>query len=223
MAGHGNSAGLLKILAWMSPAFPVGAFSYSGGLESAVADGRIKTADNLEAWIALSLGRGTLWNDAVLLAVAFRSAADKDGLATVSALALALAGSAERYRETLLLGQAFVEAARQWPHPVFDTLPAEPAYPVAVGSIAGAHEVGLSDILLAYCHAAASQFVSAGIRLGVIGQRDGVGLLVALEDDIAQACDRALTATLDDLGSATIIADTASMRHETLGTRLFRS
>ncbi len=218
-----NVDSLLRLLAWMSPAFPVGAFSYSGGLESAVADRRITDAESLSDWIGLSLQRGALWNDAVLLCQAWNGFADDAMLDEVSELSRALAGSAERYRETVLLGDAFVDAARAWPSPVFDRLPASPTYPVAVGAVAAAHDIALEDILAAYLHSGLSQLISAGIRLGVAGQKDGVAILARLEGAVGEVASGASVSTLDNLGSATIIADTAPMRHEVQGTRLFRS
>jgi urease accessory protein len=214
---------LLRLLAWMSPAFPVGAFSYSGGLERVVEDRRVRNAADLQSWIEIGLTCGTLWNDAVLLAHAWHSHEDAMALEEVSALARALAGSAERYRETLLLGDAFVEAAKAWDHTVFERLAPSSAYPVAIGAIAAAHGIGLEDAAAAYLHSGISQSVSAGIRLGVAGQRDGVAILARLEDRVAATAKRAACSTLDDLGSATIIADTLTMRHETQTTRLFRS
>ncbi|WP_320194899.1 urease accessory protein UreF [Agrobacterium rosae] len=214
---------LLRLMAWMSPAFPVGAFSYSGGLESAVNDRRLSTALDLRNWISLLLQRGTLWNDAVLLAQAWRCHEDREELAELTQLAQALAGSAERYRETVLLGDAFTDAAAAWPHDVFQRLAKSTPYPVAVGAVASAHGVDLEDALAAYLHSGVSQFVSAGIRLGVAGQKDGVAILAHLESDIASVAQRAAVSKLDDLGSATILADTAAMRHEVQETRLFRS
>lgn len=218
-----NVDALLKLLAWMSPAFPVGAFSYSGGLESAVNDRRISRTSDLHGWISLLLRRGPLWNDAVLLAQAWRCRADVEELAEVCELGRALAGSAERYRETVLLGDAFLAAATAWPHEVLNRLSKETPYPVAVGAVAAAHGIGLEDTLAAYLHSGVSQYVSAGIRLGVSGQKDGVTILAQLETEIADVAERAAASTLDDLGSATILADTASMRHEIQETRLFRS
>lgn len=214
---------LLRLMAWMSPAFPVGGFSYSSGLESAVHDRRISDAADLRGWITLSLTRGTLWNDAVLFAQGWSADQDAVALQELAELAQALAGSAERHRETVLLGDAFVEAARAWPSAVFDILPKSPTYPVAVGAVAAAHGISLEDALAAYLHSGVSQLVSAGIRLSVAGQKDGVAILAALEDEIADVTQRAASSTLDDLGSSTIIADTAPMRHEVQGTRLFRS
>lgn len=220
---EGGVNSLLRLLSWMSPAFPVGAFSYSGGLERAVHDRLLTNAEDLCGWVSISLGKGTFWNDAVFLAQAWRTFGMADAIAETAELACALAGSAERYRETVLLGEAFVTAAQAWPDTVFDRLPKSVPYPVAVGSVAAAHGVGLEDVLAAYLHSCVSQIVSAGIRLGVCGQRDGVAVLAALEVEIAAAAKRAAASTLDDLGSATILADTASLRHETQTTRLFRS
>lgn len=224
MAAHeGGVNSLLRLLSWMSPAFPVGAFSYSGGLERAVHDRLLSNADDLRGWISVSLTQGTFWNDAVFLAEAWRAFKAADALTDTAELARALAGSAERYRETVLLGEAFVTAAQAWPDTVFERLPKSAPYPVAVGAIAAANGVGLDDVLAAYLHAGVSQFVSAGIRLGICGQRDGVAILAKLESEIAAVSKRASTSSLDDLGSATILADTASLRHETQSTRLFRS
>ena len=216
-------AALLRLMAWMSPAFPVGGFSYSGGLEKAVEDRRIGDAAVLRDWLETLLRHGSLWNDAVFLAHAWRSAGDAAILSETADLARALAGSAERYRETVLLGDAFVAAAGAWPHAVLDLLPKDVPYPIAVGAVAAGHAVPLRETIAAFLHAGASQIVSAGIRLGVAGQKDGVAILAASEAIIAEMAARAMQSTLDDLGSATIIADTAAMRHERQGTRLFRS
>jgi urease accessory protein len=216
-------AALLRLMAWMSPAFPVGGFSYSGGLEKAVEDRRVGDAAALRDWLETLLRCGSLWNDAVFLAHAWRNAGDAAVLSETADLARALAGSAERYRETVLLGDAFVAAAGAWPHPVLDVLPKDVPYPIAVGAVAAGHAVPLRDTIAAFLHAGVSQIVSAGIRLGVAGQKDGVAILAASEAIIVEMAARAMQSTLDDLGSATIIADMAAMRHETQGTRLFRS
>ncbi|CAN7515254.1 urease accessory protein UreF [Rhizobium sp. LjRoot30] len=214
---------MLRLLTWLSPAFPVGAFAYSGGLERAVHDEWVTDGEGLRQWIVLLLTRGSAWNDAVLFAESHRQVGDAEGLAAVVELASALSGSRERHMETMLLGQAFLAAAQAWPHPVLERLGPSAAYPVAVGAVAGAHAVAVDEALAAFLHAVASQLVSAAIRLGVCGQRDGVAVLAALEAVIADTAKRAALSSLDDLGSATIGADIASLRHEVQTTRLFRS
>lgn len=214
---------LLRLTAWLSPAFPVGSFAYSGGLEQAVGDGLVADAAGLRDWLTLVVERGAAWNDAVLLAEAHRCQQDPGTLAGAAELAEALAGSKERHQETMLLGEAFLAAARAWPHPGVAALPAKLAYPVAVGAVSGMHGIDLERTLAAFLHAFVSQAVSSGIRLGVTGQKNGLAILAALETATAETAARAAQSSLDDLGSAAIQADIAGLRHETQATRLFRS
>ncbi len=223
MTEQANTQGLLRLVTWMSPAFPVGAFSYSGGLEQAVHDGLVSNAAALAGWLEALIRHGASWNDAVLLAESYRAYDDAVRLQQVRELAEALAGSRERHQETVLQGNAFLTAAAHWPHPVLEMLDGMVAYPVAVGAVAGAHRTGLEPALAAYLHASASNLVSVAIRCGVMGQTQGVGVLAGLEPIIAETAARAAESTLDDLGSATIIADITALRHETLHSRLFRS
>jgi urease accessory protein len=214
---------LLRLMAWLSPAFPVGGFAYSGGLEATVKEGRVRDASDLRDWLSTQLPNGALWNDAVLLAEAWKATNDPLRLAALIDLATALAGSAERHLEVTAQGAAFVAAASAWPSPVLDQVDGEVPYAVAVGAIAAANGVGLQQTLGAWLHAACAQSISAAIRLSVIGQRQGVEVLASLEDDILAVATSAMESTLDDLGSATVIADIMAMRHETLEVRLFRS
>lgn len=214
---------LLRLLTWMSPSFPIGAFAYSGGLERAVADGLVRDRQSLSLWIETGLKKGALGNDAVLLAAAHRRHDDQAALAELAELAAALAGSGERYVETLALGDAFADAARAWPDPVLQRLPRPVAYPVAVGSVAAANGILAEPLLGAFLHASAAQLVSAGIRLGIAGQSDGLSILAALEASIAEVARRAVLSGLDDLGSATVMAEITSLKHEVQRSRLFRS
>ncbi|MBP2236661.1 urease accessory protein [Sinorhizobium kostiense] len=223
MAEHADTQALVRLVTWLSPAFPVGSFSYSGGLEQAVHDGLVANAGDLRLWLDTLMRRGALWNDALLLAESYRSHDDAQRLKAAAELAEALAGSRERHMETMLLGEAFIAAAGYWPHPVLQVLGATAAYPVAVGAVAGAHRTGMVAALAAFLNASASNTISVAIRCGVFGQRDGIGVLAGLEAAISEVAALASAGSLDDLGSAAIIADIASLRHETLHSRLFRS
>jgi urease accessory protein len=218
-----DTQSLLRLMTWLSPAFPVGAFAYSGGLEAAVRERIVTDAGELQQWLETLLRNGPIWNDAVLLAEAWRAYEDQQGLAAVAELANALAGSAERHLEITAQGAAFLEAASAWPHPVLATLDQTTPYCIAVGAVAAANGVTLERTLAAYLHALASQFVSSGIRLSVLGQRQGVAMLAALEHAILDVATCASRSTLDDLGSAAMMADLMAIRHETIHTRLFRS
>lgn len=213
----------------MSPAFPVGAFSYSHGLETAIADGRLTDADAVADWIAILLEHGSAWNDALLLIEAWRAtiAGDMDAVANAAQLAAAMAQSRERHAETVNLGAAFLKAvAAGWPHERLTTFAAnnEPiAYPVAIGAAAACHGIALESTLAHFLNAFVGNLVSVAVRLVPLGQSDGLGIVARLQPRLLALAERASTATLDALGSAAIQSDIASMRHETLYSRVFRS
>ena len=225
-----TASALYRLMAWLSPSFPVGAFSYSSGLEWAVEAGDIKDAASLQRWLTVIIGEGGVFCDAALFAHAHRAVTGNDAaqLRRAAELAAALAPSKERHLETTSQGRAFVEAVRAaWPCAALDRLPAASdgaiAYPIAVAVTAAGHGVPLAPALHAYLHAAAANLISAGVRLIPLGQTDGQRVLAALEPVIAAAAARAVATALDDIGGAAFRADLAAMRHETQYTRLFRS
>ena len=213
----------IRLMTWLSPAFPVGSFAYSGGLERAVEDGYVPDFQMLEGWISSLISHGSLWNDAVFCAEAYRLCTTADALCELAALAEALAGSRERHQELTLLGGAFLQAARAWPLDSLERLPANCPYPVAVGAFTGTHSVGLENAVAAFLNAALSQLISVAIRCGVLGQIKGVELVSKLENLIIATARKAAASNLEDLGSATILSDICSLKHETQVTRLFRS
>lgn len=213
---------LARLMTWLSPAFPVGAFAYSHGLERAIHDGLIADRASLVAWLQALVERGSGWNDAVLLAESWRRASACEDVAEVAELGEAMAGSRERHMETTLQGGAFIDAMRAWGGDLAEGEGAMP-YPVAVGAAAARHAVRLEDALIAYLHAFASNLVQASVRLVPLGQRDGVATLAALEPVVLRTARRGATSTLDDLGSCTLVADIMSMNHETQYSRVFRS
>ena len=220
--GPGPSA-LLHLMTWLSPAFPVGAFAYSHGIERAVHDGAIGDRESLVNWLTDLLERGSAWNDAVLFAESWRRASEGGDLAELAELGQALAGSQERHLESTLQGGAFVDASAAWPRTMLANLPAACPYCVAVGAVAGAHAIALEAALGAFLQAFASNLCQAAIRLGVTGQSGAIATIAALEPLVLATAARAARSTLDDLGSATIMSDIAAMRHETQYSRLFRS
>lgn len=214
---------LLRLMAWLSPAFPVGSFSYSHGLERAVHEGLISGQDSLRDWLQALLDMGSGWNDAVLLAESWRRAGNGGDLVEVADLAEALASSQERHRETVLQGAAFVSAASAWPSEVLQRLPETSPYCVAVGAVAGAHGVPHGDALAAYLQSFHSNLIQAAIRLGVIGQTAAMQLVAGFEPRALVLAARAARSTLDDLGGCAFMSDIVAMRHEVQETRLFRS
>lgn len=230
VSGADESAALFRLMTWLSPAFPVGSFSYSSGIEWAVEAGDIHDRVTLQDWLAAMLLDGAGLCDGILLCHAYRAAAASDGqeLGEIAELAAAFVPSRERHLETTAQGRAFVEIARSaWNCDALDLLTSHVsgpvAYPVAVGVLAAGHRIPLGLTLHAFLHATTSNWISAGVRLVPLGQTDSQRALAALEPIIATTAGKSLEASLDDLGSATFRADLASMRHETQYTRLFRS
>jgi urease accessory protein len=227
--GAGGTPTLARLMTWLSPAFPVGGFSYSHGLEWVVETGRIKDADSLGDWIEDVLAHGAGRSDAIFLAESWRAVAEGDArlLAEVAELAAAFAPSAERRLETLAQGAAFLKAvAAIWPHPALELLGKDGdgiVYPVAVGVATAAHGLPLVPSAHAFAQAFAANLVSAGVRLIPVGQTDGLRVIARLEPLIPRVVMGALGATLHDTGGIAVMADIASMRHETQYTRLFRS
>ena len=225
-----EAAALYRLMTWLSPAFPVGAFSYSSGIEWAVEAGDIVDAASLRGWLSSMLADGSGFCDGVFLAQAHRaaSAGDASALRDIAELAAAFVPSRERQLETTAQGRAFIDIARAaWSSGALDRMIADCdgaiVYPVAVGLVSAAHEIPLAPTLHAFFHALTSNWISAGARLVPLGQTDCQRLLAQLEPVVVATAKRALAAGLDDLGSATFRADLASMRHETQYTRLFRS
>jgi urease accessory protein len=212
---EGPGGALLTLLTWFSPSFPIGAFAYSHGLEAAIREGAVRDAGGVADWIETLLRSGSGWNDLVLLSVAIRGGTQHEDLCELSA---ALSGSMERRAETLALGDAFARAVRPWAE-IDPGLP----YPISVARAAGQAGFRRSDVLTAYAHGFASGLVSAAVRLVPLGQSEATAVLRRLEPVVAEIAGLAVEAGLDDLGSRSLLSEIASMRHETLATRLFRS
>jgi urease accessory protein len=222
---------LYRLMTWLSPAYPVGSFSYSGGLETAVADGQVGDRASLLDWIVTCLRHGSGWIDAWLFAVAHGAAADEDValLAETAELGYAMTPSAENRLQTTNQGEAFLIATRDaWPCPELDLLEgAEQAtpivFPVAVAMACAGHGIPVRIGLGAYLTEFSANLVSAGMRLIPLGQRDGQRAIATLEPVVAETAEQAIASSGEETGTCATVIDIASMRHETLHTRLFRS
>jgi urease accessory protein len=221
---------LYRLMIWLSPAYPVGAFSYSSGIEWAVEVGDVTSVETLRFWLEAMLASGSGINDGIFFAQTHRAVNENDdaGLVAIAELAAAFAPSRERHLEMTTLGRAFIDVTQAaWPCPALDKLqrlwPGPIAYPIAVGVACAGNAIPLQPALHAFLTAMVANWISAGVRLIPLGHTDSQRLLHALEPAIAETAQRASAATLDDLGSATFRADLAGIRHETQYTRLFRS
>jgi urease accessory protein len=222
-------AGVYRMLAWLSPGFPIGAFSYSHGLEAAAEAGRVRDRASLQGWIAavVALGGGRV--DADILRDAHRAAAvnDIEVLSAANRRGLAYRATAELALESSAQGEAFLATCRAaWPEPfcnLWATSLDAVCHPAAVGAAMARAEIPISSALTGYLQAMAANLTSAGLRLGIVGQTDGQRILAALEPVVVEAAAAAIARDRAEFGAATFAVDLASMAHETLYTRLFRS
>jgi urease accessory protein len=221
---------LYRLMTWLSPAYPVGAFSYSSGIEWVVEAADIVDVTTLNHWLEAMLTSGTGMSDGIFFAHVHRAVIRADDTALLAAveLAAAFAPTRERHQETTTLGRAFMEVTQAaWPCAALGKLQqlwqGPLPYPVAVATACAGHDIPLAPALHAFLTAIVSNWISAGMRLIPLGHTDGQRLLKTLEPAVAATAQNSLTAGLDDVGSACFRADLASMRHETQYTRLFRS
>jgi len=221
---------LYQLMSWLSPSYPVGAFSYSHGIEWVVETGVVRDADTLRRWIEGIVTQGGGWTDAVFFVHAYTAARDddEDALCRVAELAAAFAPSRERKLETCAQGDAFVSVTeRAWPCDALALLRSvwdgPVAYPVAVGVTAAGHGIPLGGALTAMLHAYAANLVSAGVRLIPLGQTDAQRIGAALMEAVRSVAERAPNTPIDDVGGMAALSDIASMKHETQYTRLFRT
>jgi urease accessory protein len=221
-----------RLLTWLSPSFPIGAYSYSHGLEQAVEAGFVSDRLTLVTWIEGILRYGSGRLDGMCLLAAHRATAanDQDHLLEIAGLAAAMRGSAELALESTAQGAAFLKAIRSgWLHlaeaPALHALARNSTlvYPVAIGAVAALAAIGETAALQSYLTAFGSNLVSAAMRLAPIGQSDGIAALAALEPTIAVLVERLRGTPFETLGSSALTVDWCSMKHETQETRLFRS
>ena len=208
---------VLTLSQLLSPAFPVGAFAYSHGLESAIHDGAITSAATLQAWLSDLLDFGGARSDAVLLNAAY--SADPAELLRIDAQARAFSASAERLMETDLQGAAFCDTVRA----VWDLDLGQLCYPVAVGHVASKLDLDVELTTALYLQAFVGNLCAAAMRLVPLGQVDGQKTQAALKPACATIAAQLRGATTDDLHNCAWLSDIAAMRHETQYSRVFRT
>jgi urease accessory protein len=222
---------LYRLMTWLSPAYPIGAFCHSSGLEWAVEARWVTDRVSAQGWVETWVDHGGGWNDTVMFVHAYRAAAEqsREKLDAVTALAAVTHPSAERRLEQLSQGAAFRRAALDsGAAPAFFVPPGgEMPYPVAVAVMAAGHGIDLSSALTASLHAATGNLISAAQRLVPLGQTDAQRIIEALRPSVGAAVARAMALNdgdpFDALGGASPLADLASILHETQYTRLFRT
>lgn len=213
-----TDADILTLTQWLSPAYPVGGFAYSHGLESAIDRGTVANSQDTEAWISDVLEYGSGWNDALFVVAAF-NALDKDELINVDVTARAFCATSERLMETELLGQAFGNVTKG----VWELDLGHFTYPVSIGRAARLQNLPLLLTTKMFLQAFASNLVACATRLVPLGQTDAQRLIRQLTPLCAQIAENAKKASLDELSSTAFLGDIAAMKHETQYSRIFRT
>lgn len=212
------SIDLHRLVSWFSPAFPIGAFSYSHGLEASIVNGDVIDGTTLKTWLTHLLRHGSGWNDCLLIVAAY-GAGDEAEIQELRDLANALVASKERQLESCLQGDAFAKTVSAVSRDRFEGGP----LPVVVGTVANANGIPLADLLPVYLHAFCSNLISAAARSMALGQIEAQQILASLFLQIDEVATDALSASLEDIGGASFLADLASLQHETLQPRQFRT
>lgn len=209
---------ILTLNQWFSPSYPIGAFSYSHGLEWAAASGAVTDAASLKMWIEGVLQYGAAESDGLFLAASYWAASSKE-VSEIDALARAFAASAERLLETTAQGAAFCKATSD----VWGADLPELTYPVAVGRAARLEDLPLDLTAQMYLHSFASNIVMAATRLAPVGQTEAQALIHELAPLCAEIAEQTETGDLEALSGTAFLADIQAMQHETQHSRIFRT
>jgi urease accessory protein len=208
---------ILTLVQLLSPSFPVGSFAYSHGLENAIHEELIYSADDLQDWLNYLLTQGGGCADATLLNVSFY--AEEHDVQYIDASSRAFASSKERLQETDLQGVAFCDAVNA----VWGLNLTKLTYPVAVGRTARALGLCVELTTAMFLHAFIGNMCNLAMRLVPLGQTDGQRVQALLKPVIISVASNMKDITLDDLHSNTFMSDIIAMRHETQYSRIFRT
>lgn len=237
-------AAMLRLLQLASPALPVGAYTYSEGLETLVADGTIQTAAQLRMWLQQELDLGSVRLDGAIVTRAYQAMAaeDPEQLAYWNAWYHASRDTEELRQQSQQMGRSLSkliqdvgsasaelrhpqermrEARTGLPHPFLEN--ARTHFPIAYGVAAHAWEIPLEAAVLGYLMGWATNLVNAGIKVIPLGQTVGQQLLLDLGPTLSNTAATVLALPDEDLVICGWGLSLASMNHEVQYSRLFRS
>jgi urease accessory protein len=220
---------LLHLLQLASPALPVGAYSYSEGLEALVELGKVTSQETLAQWLTQELCWGAVRLEAAVMIQSCEAIYRQD-FAAVSRWNrwLTAARETEELRQqSLQMGRSLLKLLLDL-HPelssVWDLLQQEGCNFAIAYAIAAAHyQIDSQAALLAYLYSWTANLVSAGVKLIPLGQTAGQRLLLAMQPALKLAAEEISTLQADDLCSCSWGLSLASMAHEQQYSRLFRS
>lgn len=223
-----NNQQLLRLLQLASPLLPVGAYSYSEGLESLISQGIIQDRITLQAWIRRELQVGAIRIETAIMDRAYLAGFESNGerLQYWNQWLSAARETEELRQQSWQMGGSLTKLVVELTPEIkdlIDTIDRPCNYAIAFGTIAQHWQIDRQTTIAAYLHSWLTNFLAAAIKLIPLGQTAGQQILWALQGDI-----EALSGIIPDLADEDLFACTwglslASMQHETLYSRLFRS
>lgn len=230
-----TSHALLCLLQLASPALPVGAYSYSEGLETLVDTGTIKNDQSLKHWLEQELRYGAIRIEAAVMVRAYQVAqlGDTEALGYWNNWLSALRETEELRQQSWQMGRSLVRLLLELQpletrkNASLQSLANAAGLPcnfaIAFGIAAAHWQIDVPAALLGYLHSWATNLITTGVKLIPLGQTAGQQLLLKLNPHFICATGEILALEDDDLNSCGWGLSLASMGHETQYTRLFRS
>ncbi|WP_242024528.1 urease accessory protein UreF [Trichocoleus sp. FACHB-591] len=219
---------LLSLLQLASSALPVGAYSYSEGLEALVEVGIIKDKLSLEHWLQQELQMGAIRLEAAIMLRAYQAtqAGDRPALRHWNAWLSATRETEELRQQSWQMGYSLGRLLQELQPDLAPVIQAcgEPCnFAIAFGIAAASWQIDPEAAILGYLHSWATNLMNAGVKLIPLGQTAGQRLLVELQSCLSDATGAILVLKDEDLCSCGWGLAIASMAHEVQYSRLFRS
>jgi urease accessory protein len=225
-----KAATLLQLMRLASPSLPVGGFSYSEGIESAVETGRVSDEATAERWLVDQLHLGIARSDLPVVAAALAAwqSGDEESIASLNQWFATTRESAEMRQQSEQMGRSLAiwlqhAAARTPACAGSEALRPAPTWPIAFALAAPDSDATARDVLVAFAAGWAENLVQATMKAVPLGQLAAQRLLLALSAEIVPVVDAALVLPAADMQAFTPMLAILSAQHETQYSRLFRS
>jgi urease accessory protein len=219
---------LLRLLQLVSPTLPVGAYSYSEGLETLVQQGKIMTPEAVIQWIEQELQWGLIRLDAVAIKEAYSAFANSDqqALLALNSQLSALRDAEEGRQQSWAMGRALNRMAVQLEPDLKSWISAMNGscnFAISFTLLAAQWQIVPQTAMLGFLQSWATNLIAAAIKLVPLGQTVGQKILLELTPTLETATAQCWVTALEDLALSSWGTSLASMQHETLYSRLFRS